>query len=71
MERPVGHRTRARRHAMVAAYLLVLFASRSVGAQGGPYVGLAAGWDRAAADYTKGIGLDVPPATYRTATGNG
>ena len=68
MERPVGHRTRARRHAMVAAYLLVLFASRSVGAQGGPYVGLAAGWDRAAADYTKGIGLDVPPATYRTAT---
>jgi len=29
---------------------------------------VAAGWHRAGAEYTKGIGLDVPPASYETAT---
>ena len=38
------------------------------GAQEGLYAGVAAGWDRASADYTKGIGLDVPSASHETAT---
>ena len=46
----------------------MLSAARYAGAQEGLYAGVAAGWDRATADYTKGIGLDVPPATHRTAT---
>ena len=46
----------------------MLSAARYAGAQEGLYAGVAAGWDRATADYTKGFGLDVPPATHRTAT---
>ena len=43
-------------------------AAGDAGAQEGLYAGVAAGWDRASADYTKGIGLDVPPASHETAT---
>ena len=53
---------------MVAACVLLLAATQYLDAQDGPYVGVAAGWQRASADYTKGIGLDVPPASYETAT---
>ena len=60
--------TRGWRRMLLAAGVLVLAASRPAGAQDGPYVGVAAGWDRAGTDYTKGIGLDVPPPSYETAT---
>ena len=53
---------------LLAACVLVLSATRYVGAQEGLYAGIAAGWDWASADYTKAIGLDVPPASYETAT---
>ena len=53
---------------LLAACALVLWATRYASAQDGLYAGVAAGWDRAGADYTKGIGLDVPPASYETAT---
>ena len=53
---------------LFAACVLVLAATRYAGAQEGLYAGVAARWDRASADYTKGIGLDVPPASYETAT---
>ena len=54
--------------ALLAACVLLLTATQYAAAQEGPYVGVAAGWKRASADYTKGIGLDVPPASYETAT---
>ena len=53
---------------LLALCVLVLSGARFAGAQEGLYAGVAAGWDRASADYTKGIGLDVPPASYETAT---
>ncbi len=53
---------------LLAACVLLLAASRHAGAQEGLYAGVAAGWDRASADYTKGIGLDVPPPSHQTAT---
>ena len=53
---------------LLALCVLVLSGARYAGAQEGLYAGVAAGWDRASADYTKGIGLDVPPASYETAT---
>ena len=52
----------------LAACVLLVTATQYADAQDGPYVGVAAGWQRASADYTKGIGLDVPPASYETAT---
>lgn len=54
--------------ALLAAFVLLFAATQYAGAQDGPYVGVAAGWNRASGDYTKGIGLDVPPASYETAT---
>ena len=54
--------------ALVVACVLLLAATQYADAQDGPYVGAAAGWKRTNADYTKGIGLDVPPASYETAT---
>lgn len=63
-----GDGTRACAGRLLAACILVLFATRYAGAQEGLYAGVAAGWDRASADYTKGIALDVPPASYETAT---
>ena len=54
--------------ALVVACVLLLTAAQPADAQDGPYVGVASGWQRASADYTKGIGLDVPPASYETAT---
>ena len=56
------------RRTLLAANVLVLSAAGSAGAQEGLYAGVAVGWDRASADYTKGIGLDVPPASHETAT---
>ena len=56
------------RGTLLAACVLLLTATQYADAQEGPYVGVAAGWKRASADYTKGIGLDVPPASYETAT---
>ena len=53
---------------LLAACVLLFTGTQSADAQEGPYVGVAAGWNRATADYTKGIGLDVPPASYETAT---
>ncbi|MCY3814463.1 MAG: hypothetical protein OXH15_22005 [Gammaproteobacteria bacterium] len=53
---------------LLAACVLLLAASRHAGAQEGLYAGVAAGWVRASADYTKGIGLDVPPPSHETAT---
>ena len=53
---------------LLAVCVLVLSGARYAGAQEGLYAGIAAGWDRASADRTKGIGLDVPPASYETAT---
>lgn len=54
---------------MLAAACVVLHAAAPhAEAQDGPYAGIAAEWDRISADYTKGIGLDVPPATYETST---
>ena len=54
--------------ALRAAFVLVLSATGYAGAQEGLYAGVMAGWDRANGDYTKGIGLDVPPASHETAT---
>ncbi len=59
---------RGYRGTLLAACVLLLTATQYADAQEGPYVGVAAGWQRASADYTKGIGLDVPPASYETAT---
>ena len=55
------------RGGLVAACVLPLAVTQYTDAQDGPYVGAAAGWQRASADYTKGIGLDVPPASYEGA----
>ena len=55
------------RGALAAACVLPLAVTQYTDAQDGPYVGAAAGWQRASADYTKGIGLDVPPASYEGA----
>ena len=52
------------RGALVAACVLPLAVTQYTD---GPYVGAAAGWQRASADYTKAIGLDVPPASYEGA----
>ena len=65
---PAGRRAPLRRGAAAAACVLVLATAQYAGAQDGVYAGVAAGRDQAAVDYTKGVGLDVPPATYRTAT---
>lgn len=54
--------------ALLAVGVFTLLATPQARAQQGPYVGAAVGWDRASADYTKGIGLDVPPASYESAT---
>ncbi len=51
-----------------ATCVLLLTATQYAGAQGGPYVGVAAGWSQASVEYTKGIGLDVPPASHEAAT---
>lgn len=59
---------RGYRHLLIAACIVLLASARYAGAQEGPYVGVAAGWHRASADYTKSIGLDVPPASYESAT---
>ena len=59
---------RGYRGTLLAACVLLVAAPRDAGAQEGPYAGVAAGWNRVSADYTKGIGLDVPPASYETAT---
>ena len=64
----LGATSRRCRRTLLATCVLVLPATGYAGAQEGPYAGVAAGWDRASADYTKGIGLDVPPASYETAT---
>ncbi len=50
------------------ACALLIAVPRHAGAQDSLYAGVTAGWDRASADYTKGIGLDVPPPSYETAT---
>ena len=63
-----GGRMRNYRGALHAACVLLLAATQYADAQEGPYVGVAVEWQRASADYTKGIGLDVPPASYETAT---
>lgn len=60
--------TRRWRRTLLAACVVVLSATRYAGAQEGLYAGVAAGWDWASAAYTKGIGLDVPPASHETAT---
>ena len=67
----LGSRMRSCRGGQLAACVLLLTATQYADAQEGPYVGLAAGWKRASADYTRGIGLDVPPASYLTATNEG
>lgn len=59
---------RGYRDLLIAACIVLLASARYAGAQEGPYVGVAAGWHRASADYTKSIGLDVPPASYESAT---
>ena len=59
---------RSYRGALIAACVLLLAATQYADAHDGPYVGVAAGWKRTSADYTKGIGLDVPPASYEAAT---
>ena len=64
----LGGGPRRCRRTLLAASVLVLAATGSAGAQEGLYAGVAAGWDRASGDYTKGIGLDVPPASHETAT---
>ena len=64
----LGGRPRGCRRTLLAACVLVLVATQYAEAQEGLYAGVAAGWDRASADYTKGVGLDVPPASYETAT---
>ena len=56
------------RGTLLAACVLLLAAVPYADAQEGPYVGMAVGWSRASADYTKGIGLDVLPASYESAT---
>ena len=63
-----GGRPRECRRTLLAACVLVLCATQYAAAQEGLYAGVAAGWDRASTDYTKGVGLDVPPASYETAT---
>ena len=63
-----GGRMRGFRDALLAACVLLFAATQDAGAADGPYVGVAAGWHRVSGDYTKGIGLDVPPASYETAT---
>ncbi len=63
-----GGRMRGFRDALLAACVLLFGATQEAGAKDGPYVGVAAGWNRVSGDYTKGIGLDVPPASYETAT---
>ena len=65
---PTDRRWSTCRLTLLAACVLVLSATRYAGAQDGLYAGIAAGWDQANADYTKGIGLDVPPMSYETAT---
>ena len=52
----------------VAVCVLLAAAARQAGAQDGLYAGIAAGWDRAAGNYTKSVALDVPPATYRASS---
>ncbi len=59
---------RSSKGTLLAACILLLTATQYAGAQEGPYVGVAAGLSQASADYTKGIGLDVPPASHETAT---
>lgn len=59
---------RSYRGTLIAACVLLVTATQYADAQEGSYVGVAAGWQRASADYTKGIGLDVPPASHETAT---
>ena len=59
---------RGYRSTLLAACVLLLAAPQHAGAQEGLYAGVATGWDRASADYTKGIGLDVPPPSHETAT---
>lgn len=59
---------RGYRDLLIAACIVLLASARYAGAQEGPYVGVAAGWQRVSADYTKSIGLDVPPASYESAT---
>ena len=61
-------RTARLRGALLAAGVLVHAAAPHAGAQEGLYVGVAAGWDRASADYTKSVRIDVPPASHETAT---
>ena len=61
-------RSRGWRWTLLAVCALMLVATRDAGAQEGLYAGVAAGWNRASADYTKGVGVDVPPASYATAT---
>ena len=64
----LGRRAHRGRRTLLAACVLVLAATDYAAAQDGLYAGVAAGWDRASADYTKGVGLDVPPESYETAT---
>ena len=59
---------RRHRGTLLATGVLLLAATQYADAQEGPYVGIAAGWRLASADYTKGVALDVPPASYETAT---
>ncbi len=59
---------RDHRGTLLATCVLLLTAAQDADAQEGPYVGVAAGWSLASADYTKGVALDVPPASYETAT---
>ena len=70
VRRDRGPRSRATplRRALLAAGILVHAAAPQAGAQDGLYAGVAAGWDRASADYTKSVRLDVPPASHETAT---
>ena len=64
----LGDRMRSYRGMRFAVCVLLLAATRCVDAQEGPYFGVAAGWNRTSADYTKGIGLDVLPASYESAS---
>lgn len=59
---------RGYRGTLLAACVLLIATPRQAAAQEGLYAGVAAGWDRASAEYTKGIGLEVPPASYERAT---
>ena len=64
----LGDRMRNYMAPLLAAGVLLLTATQYASAQEGPYVSVAAGWNRTNAEYTKGIGLDVPPASYEVAT---